>query len=76
MSKDKIREHLTRIEAADRLASLSKQLREGAVALGDGTKVPVTDDVELKAELKDDKLELEFRWQKANIVSAKTTANV
>ncbi len=65
MSKNKVREHITRIEAADRLASLSKQLREGTVSIGDGSKIPVADDVELKAELKDDKLELEFKWQKA-----------
>ena len=76
MSKDKIRECMTRIEAADRLASLSKQLREGVLALGDGTKVPVADDVELKAQLKNDKLELEFKWQKVKIVSAETAAVV
>ena len=74
MSKNKIREHITRIEAADRLASLAKQLREGAVSLGDGTRMPVANDVELKAELKDDKLELEFKWQKAKDVRPQPVA--
>lgn len=65
MSKNKVREKITRIEAADRLDSLSKQLRGGAVALGDGAEVAVAGEVELEIELKDGELEFELKWQKA-----------
>ena len=65
MSKHKIRERMSRLEAAEHLGTLSKQLREGSVSIGDETKVPVAGDVEFKAELKDDEFELELKWQKA-----------
>ena len=62
MGKDKIRTNLTRAEAADRLAQLAEQLRNGTISLGeeDGP-ISVPDDVKLKAYLDDDKLEVELK---------------
>ena len=74
MSKTKIREHITGIEAADRLASLSKQLREGSVTLGDGTRIQVANDVDLKTEFKDDELELDLKWRPAKHAAVEKAA--
>jgi amphi-Trp domain-containing protein len=64
MGKDKIRTELTREEAADKLAELAAQLRKGSVSFG-GAKgeVAVPDEVELKASLDDDELEIELKWE-------------
>jgi amphi-Trp domain-containing protein len=52
MGKDKIRTNLTRVEAADRLAQLAEQLRNGTISLGEGDEpISVPDDVRLKADL-------------------------
>ena len=74
MRKTKIREHITRIEAADRLASLSKQLRDGAITLGDGTKIQVANDVDLKTECKDDEFELDLKWRPAKHAAVEKAA--
>ncbi|HET7446495.1 MAG TPA: amphi-Trp domain-containing protein [Methyloceanibacter sp.] len=64
MGKDKIRTNLTRGEAADRLAQLAEQLRNGTISLGEEDEaVSVPDDVRLKADLDDDKLEVELKWE-------------
>jgi amphi-Trp domain-containing protein len=64
MGKDKIRTNLTRGEAADRLAQLAEQLRNGTISLGEEDEpVSVPDDVRLKADLDDDNLEVELKWE-------------
>lgn len=65
MAKSKTRASLTRAEAADRLANLAQQLREGSISLEGGPKLPVAEQVELKAELQEDELELELKWRPA-----------
>jgi len=62
MGKDKIRT----TEAADRLAQLAEQLRNGTISLGEEDEpISVPHDVRLKADLDDDKLEVELKWEKA-----------
>jgi len=66
MGKDKIRTNLTRAEAADRLAQLAEQLRNGTISLGEEDEpISVPDDVRLKADLDDDRLEVELKWEEA-----------
>jgi len=51
MGKDKVRTNLTRTEAADRLAQLAEQLRNGTISLGEEDEpISVPDDVRLKAQ--------------------------
>ena len=64
MGKDKIRTNLTRAVAADRLTQLAEQLRNGTISLGEEDEpISVPDDVRLKADLDDDKLEVELKWE-------------
>jgi amphi-Trp domain-containing protein len=66
MGKDKIRTNLTRAEAADRLAQLAEQLRNGTISLGEEDEpISVPHDVRLKADLDDDKFEVELKWEEA-----------
>jgi len=66
MGKDKIRTNLTRAEAVDRLAQLAEQLRNGTISLGEEDEpISVPHDVRLKADLDDDKLEVELKWEEA-----------
>jgi amphi-Trp domain-containing protein len=62
MAKNKIRAELTRDEAADRLTELAQQLRTGTISLG-GDPMTVANDVKLKANLDDDELEIELKWE-------------
>ena len=63
MGKDKIRSELTRQEAADKLVQLAEQLRNGKVSFeGEKGEVAVADDIEFKADLDDDELEIELKW--------------
>jgi amphi-Trp domain-containing protein len=65
MGKDKTRTNIT-AEAADRLAQLAEQLRNGTISLGEeDAPISVPDDVRLKADLDDDKLEVELKWEEA-----------
>ena len=64
VTKDKIRMSLSRAEAADRLAQIAQQLRDGSVSLG-GPDFAVANDVELKAVAEHDKLEFEVKWRRA-----------
>jgi amphi-Trp domain-containing protein len=65
MGKDKTRTNIT-VEAADRLAQLAEQLRNGTISLGEeDAPISVPDDVRLKADLDDDKLEVELKWEEA-----------
>ena len=65
MGKDKIRTNIT-AEAADRLAQLAEQLRNGTISLGEEDEpISVPDDVRLKADLDDDRLEVELKWEEA-----------
>jgi amphi-Trp domain-containing protein len=64
MGKDKIRSDLTRQEAADKLAQLAEQLRNGSLSFGgDKGEVAVSDNIEFKANLHDDELEIELKWE-------------
>jgi amphi-Trp domain-containing protein len=64
MGKDKIRAELTRQEAADKLVQLAEQLRNGSVTFGgDKGDVAVADSVEFKANLDDDEIEIELKWE-------------
>jgi amphi-Trp domain-containing protein len=64
MGKDKIRSDLTRQEVADKLAQLAEQLRNGSISFGgDKGKVAVADTIEFKANLHDDELEIELKWE-------------
>jgi amphi-Trp domain-containing protein len=64
MAKDKIRSNITREEAADKLAQLAEQLRNGSIFLGEeSNQMTVADEVEFKADLDDDKLEVELKWE-------------
>jgi len=64
--EDKIRTNLPRAEAADRLAQLAEQLRNGTISLGEEDEpISVPDEVRLKADLDDDKLEVELKWEEA-----------
>jgi amphi-Trp domain-containing protein len=64
MAKDKIRSNITREEAADKLAQLAEQLRNGSISLGEeSNQMTVADEVEFKADLDDDKLEVELKWE-------------
>jgi amphi-Trp domain-containing protein len=65
MAKSKIKTTLARAEAANRLAGLAQALRDGSVSLNGGPKVAVAEQVELKADLDDDELEIELRWRPA-----------
>jgi hypothetical protein len=61
MGKDKIRTNLTRAEA-----QLAEQLRNGTISLGEEDEpISVPDDVRLKADLDDDRLEVELKWEEA-----------
>jgi amphi-Trp domain-containing protein len=62
MAKNKVRAELTREEAADQLAQLAQQLRAGTISLG-GDPMTVPNDVKLKANLDDDELEMELKWE-------------
>ncbi len=62
MAKNKIRAELTREAAADQLAQLAQQLRTGTISLG-GEAMTVPDEVKLKANLDDDELEIELKWE-------------
>ena len=63
MGKDKIRSELTRQDAADKLVQLAEQLRNGKVSFeGEKGEVAVADDIEFKANLDDDELEIELKW--------------
>jgi amphi-Trp domain-containing protein len=63
MAKDKIRADVTREAAADKLAQLAEHLRKGGVSLGgEKGEVAVPDDVEFKASLDDDEIEIELKW--------------
>jgi hypothetical protein len=64
MSKSKIHEMSTRNEVADLLASLAQQLRSGTVSIVDNARIPVAEDVELKAALKRDEFELDLKWKR------------
>jgi amphi-Trp domain-containing protein len=63
MGKDKIRSDLTRQEVADKLAQLAEQLRNGSISFGGKGKVAVADTIEFKANLHDDELEIELKWE-------------
>jgi amphi-Trp domain-containing protein len=64
MGKEKIRTSLTREEAAEKLEQFAEQLRKGSVSLGEEEKqMAVADEVEFKADLDDDKLEVELKWE-------------
>jgi amphi-Trp domain-containing protein len=64
MAIDRIKKHFTRTEAADQLAQLAQQLRDGRVSLGRKAKrLPASDEVELLAELEEDSLRVELRWE-------------
>ena len=63
MGKDKIRSELTRQDAADKLVQLAEQLRNGKVSFeGEKGEVAVADDIEFKANLDDDEIEIELKW--------------
>jgi hypothetical protein len=48
MSSSKIKEHVTRAAAADKLAKLADELRNGSVSFRGSPLVSVTDEVDLK----------------------------
>jgi hypothetical protein len=62
MTKDSIHATLTREDAADRLAELAKQFRHGTVSLN-GNELLVSDQVEFKANLDDDELDVKLNWK-------------
>jgi amphi-Trp domain-containing protein len=66
VTKEKIRVNITKEEAADRLTKIAEGLRAGSVAL-EGLSVAVANDVELKAQLRDDELEVELKWRRAGV---------
>jgi len=64
MPKEKIRASLTREEAAEKLEQFAQQLRKGSVSFGEDEKqMTVADEVEFKANLDEDKLEVELKWE-------------
>ena len=64
MSVDRIEKRLSRVEAADQLARLVQELKDGRVSVGrKALRLPASDQVDLLAELDDDCLRLELRWQ-------------
>jgi amphi-Trp domain-containing protein len=63
MSSSKIKEHVTRAAAANKLAKLADELRNGSVSFRGSPLVSVTDEVDLKGELEDDELKLEIKWK-------------
>jgi amphi-Trp domain-containing protein len=64
MGKDKIGSDLTRDEAADKLVQLAEQLRSGKVSFeGEKGEVAVADNIEFKANLDDDEIEIELKWE-------------
>jgi amphi-Trp domain-containing protein len=54
-------EELSRAQAADRLAQVAEQLREGTVVAGDDT-VAVPERVYFEIELEDGELKIELKW--------------
>jgi len=55
--------HVTRPEAADRLAQLVQQLRDGRVSVGRQVRrLPASDELHFLTELEDDGLRIEIRW--------------
>jgi amphi-Trp domain-containing protein len=63
MAIDKIKKRLTRTEAADQLAQLVQQLRDGRISLGRKTRrLPASDEVEFSANFEEDRLEVELKW--------------
>jgi amphi-Trp domain-containing protein len=64
MGKDKSRSDLTRQEAADKLVQIAEQLRNGKVSFeGEKGEVAIADDIEFKANLDDDEIEIELKWE-------------
>jgi amphi-Trp domain-containing protein len=65
LCKSKMRQAVTRAEAADRLAKMADQLREGSISL-QTLKVAVADDVQLQEKLEDDEFKIELKWRPVN----------
>jgi amphi-Trp domain-containing protein len=64
MGKDKSRSDLTRQEAADKFVQIAEQLRNGKVSFeGEKGEVAIADDIEFKANLDDDEIEIELKWE-------------
>ncbi|HXG77925.1 MAG TPA: amphi-Trp domain-containing protein [Methyloceanibacter sp.] len=64
MPKEKMRASLTRDEAAEKLEQFAQQLRKGSLSFGEGEKqIAVAGEVEFKADLDKDKLEVELKWE-------------
>jgi hypothetical protein len=64
MSLDRIEKRMSRLEAMERLDRLLQELRDGRVSVGrEAQRLPASDEVDFLAELNDDCLRLELRWQ-------------
>jgi amphi-Trp domain-containing protein len=63
MTLDKIKKRLTRAEAADQLAQLVQELRDGRISLGrKARRLPPSDELEFSAKFEEDRLEVELKW--------------
>jgi amphi-Trp domain-containing protein len=63
MALDRIKKRLTRVEAADQLAQLAQELRDGRISLGrKARRLPASDELEFSANLEEDRLEVELKW--------------
>jgi hypothetical protein len=63
MATDRINKRLTRAEVIEQLAQLVQQLRDGRIALGRRTRrLPASDELEFSANLDEDRLKLELKW--------------
>ena len=63
MSANKVKRRLTRMEAVEQLTQLIQQLKDGRVSLnGRASRLPASDELEFAADLQDDTLRVELRW--------------
>jgi amphi-Trp domain-containing protein len=63
MALDRIKKRLTRVEAADQLAQLAQELRDGRISLGrKARRLPASDELEFSANFEEDRLEVELKW--------------
>jgi amphi-Trp domain-containing protein len=63
MALEKIKKRLTRAEAADQLAQLVQELRDGRISLGRNVRrLPASDELEFSANFEEDRLKVELKW--------------
>ena len=64
MAIDRIKKRMSRLEAAAQLERLLQELKDGRVSVGRRIqRLPASDQVDVLAELDDDCLRFELRWQ-------------